>query len=472
MTIADKLRYLGETKTLIKEAIQNKGVDVSDSDPFRAYAEKISQIQTGGGGGGGAEETVWAYYSDALDESKKVFLTKALNIMSPSADFTNGFYPTLIFNGFAYGTDDDISSFTSRTIKSKRQIVNGSIEASSEVVLTNNTLNVQNEYIPHFGLNGTFCTYISREQTTSHFGSVAPSYMGIVNAKGNTSFPNASSLSSTTPTFTEKSVLFMNNTTSYYVYRYDMANNTTTKSPLRGGGTSGFSFTNADETEVYRFYTTSTQTALIKWTVGEDTSATLPTPTFDNQAGVSFNKGSRLYLQTRDYRYLLHTEFYVDLDIEGNTITVLKYPKQIMDVLGDRLIHSVQILYNNTYALHIEDGTTLLCRYTEDIADSTFDVIAPLKLAGDNERYYRAFSPDAMYWWVIPRSVSGALIRPGVEEGPANVTDLEKAETEFHAYLPVKERFNSTVLSGFATEGEREDTMGRRLIKVKTVTGA
>jgi hypothetical protein len=51
MTIADKLRYLGETKTLIKEAIQNKGVTVTDSDPFRSYAEKIGMIQSGGSGG-------------------------------------------------------------------------------------------------------------------------------------------------------------------------------------------------------------------------------------------------------------------------------------------------------------------------------------------------------------------------------------------------------------------------------------
>lgn len=44
MTIADKLSYLQDTKTAIKEALLNKGVEVSDSDTFRSYADKISSI--------------------------------------------------------------------------------------------------------------------------------------------------------------------------------------------------------------------------------------------------------------------------------------------------------------------------------------------------------------------------------------------------------------------------------------------
>ena len=49
-TIADKLTYLSGTKDAIKQAIIGKGVDVSDTDTFRSYADKISSIQTGGGG--------------------------------------------------------------------------------------------------------------------------------------------------------------------------------------------------------------------------------------------------------------------------------------------------------------------------------------------------------------------------------------------------------------------------------------
>ena len=46
MTIADKLNYLNQTKTAIKEAIINKGVSISDTDTFRSYADKINLIST------------------------------------------------------------------------------------------------------------------------------------------------------------------------------------------------------------------------------------------------------------------------------------------------------------------------------------------------------------------------------------------------------------------------------------------
>lgn len=46
-TVADKLTYLKETKDKIKEAINNKGVSVSDSDTFRSYPDKIKAIETG-----------------------------------------------------------------------------------------------------------------------------------------------------------------------------------------------------------------------------------------------------------------------------------------------------------------------------------------------------------------------------------------------------------------------------------------
>jgi hypothetical protein len=49
-TVADKLSYLNDTKTAIKDAIVAKGVDVADTDTFRSYATKIGEIQAGGGG--------------------------------------------------------------------------------------------------------------------------------------------------------------------------------------------------------------------------------------------------------------------------------------------------------------------------------------------------------------------------------------------------------------------------------------
>ena len=48
-TVVDKLNYLKETKTAIKNALVNKGVSVTDSDTFRSYAQKVVDIPVGGG---------------------------------------------------------------------------------------------------------------------------------------------------------------------------------------------------------------------------------------------------------------------------------------------------------------------------------------------------------------------------------------------------------------------------------------
>ena len=53
-TIADKLTYLSGTKDAIKQAIIGKGVEVTDTDTFRSYADKITSIKAGGGGGTGS----------------------------------------------------------------------------------------------------------------------------------------------------------------------------------------------------------------------------------------------------------------------------------------------------------------------------------------------------------------------------------------------------------------------------------
>ena len=46
-TISEKLNYLKETKTAIKDAIVAKGVEVPDGTTFREYAGLISGISTG-----------------------------------------------------------------------------------------------------------------------------------------------------------------------------------------------------------------------------------------------------------------------------------------------------------------------------------------------------------------------------------------------------------------------------------------
>lgn len=46
-TTADKLNYLSNTKSLIKNAIVNKGQTVNSGDTFRSFASKIENISSG-----------------------------------------------------------------------------------------------------------------------------------------------------------------------------------------------------------------------------------------------------------------------------------------------------------------------------------------------------------------------------------------------------------------------------------------
>lgn len=45
-SISEKLEYLNETKEEIKTAIKNKGVTIADTDTFRSYADKITNLKT------------------------------------------------------------------------------------------------------------------------------------------------------------------------------------------------------------------------------------------------------------------------------------------------------------------------------------------------------------------------------------------------------------------------------------------
>ena len=74
-TIQDKLAYLEETKGLIKEAIIAKGVEVTDTDTFRSYANKIEAIQAGGSTG---DCSVAACFDDIGYTSVPVYIQEGL----------------------------------------------------------------------------------------------------------------------------------------------------------------------------------------------------------------------------------------------------------------------------------------------------------------------------------------------------------------------------------------------------------
>jgi hypothetical protein len=103
MSTADKLSYLAQTKTAIKDAIVEKGVAISSSDTFRSYADKIRIIPTGGGGSGGGADKVFVENKSGVEYSKgdKV-LVNFINVdgidVGDTFDQHNYFHPSWVLH--------------------------------------------------------------------------------------------------------------------------------------------------------------------------------------------------------------------------------------------------------------------------------------------------------------------------------------------------------------------------------------
>lgn len=99
-TIGDKLTYLEETKTAIKNAIIEKGVEVSESIEFREYANKIKEIQ-----GASSDNIFQAIKFDVKSsdlEDVQTYQTDTFNEIT-TADYTIPFPITVnntIFNSY------------------------------------------------------------------------------------------------------------------------------------------------------------------------------------------------------------------------------------------------------------------------------------------------------------------------------------------------------------------------------------
>ena len=95
MSTADKLNKLITTKAAIKEAIQNKGVTVTDTDTFASYADKINSI-TSGGGGYEFDFTVLGYNQEECKDANDI-----ANAVINLGDFTQ----SQITEAIAYGKE-------------------------------------------------------------------------------------------------------------------------------------------------------------------------------------------------------------------------------------------------------------------------------------------------------------------------------------------------------------------------------
>lgn len=115
---ADKLNYLLGTKEAIRDAIENKGVEVSDNDTFRSYADKIEAIETGGG--------------EEINNQKKTTIINenGVTIITPEPEYTGLSELTVVTNvvdemGLANFYDYDgslVYSFTVEEINSMSEM--------------------------------------------------------------------------------------------------------------------------------------------------------------------------------------------------------------------------------------------------------------------------------------------------------------------------------------------------------------
>lgn len=64
---ADRLAYLKETKTAIRQAINAQGGTLTEATPFRDYADAISSLSTGSGGGTGGGSLQMAHITRATN---------------------------------------------------------------------------------------------------------------------------------------------------------------------------------------------------------------------------------------------------------------------------------------------------------------------------------------------------------------------------------------------------------------------
>ena len=86
-TSADKLSYLRETKRLIRVALLTKGVDVPESTPFRQYAGKVADIQSGGQGGGLDTQDCTLYVHNLHMEDASLYYNNGESISLPTTQF-------------------------------------------------------------------------------------------------------------------------------------------------------------------------------------------------------------------------------------------------------------------------------------------------------------------------------------------------------------------------------------------------
>ncbi len=131
-TTADKLLYLQDTKSAIKDAIVAKGVTVSTGTTFRDYATKIGEITTGGGGSEIADAwvrpTEWLDIPDSIDGVQKV------SILNAVFDTDSEFVAFICQGAYAVDWGDGVVEDFAANVKAEHKYDYSDIDLNSDTV--------------------------------------------------------------------------------------------------------------------------------------------------------------------------------------------------------------------------------------------------------------------------------------------------------------------------------------------------
>ena len=128
-TTADKLNKLLETKQAIKQAIMDKGVDISDDTVFADYPSKIYEIENHGGGSGSDGdpfyETMWNCITNNNTDYSYLFHSyKGTSLDVSNFDTSNVTNMSYMFNNCSKLTSLDVSNFDTSKVTDMNYMFN------------------------------------------------------------------------------------------------------------------------------------------------------------------------------------------------------------------------------------------------------------------------------------------------------------------------------------------------------------
>ena len=124
MSISDQITRLNNAKAAIKQAISNKGVEVSDEAKLDEYPALIDSIEVGGGGG--SDDFLAIRTNNGVDMSHLFYCYKGTELDVSNLDTSNATIMYFMFSNSIFLTELNLSTFDTSDVTDMRSMFNGS----------------------------------------------------------------------------------------------------------------------------------------------------------------------------------------------------------------------------------------------------------------------------------------------------------------------------------------------------------